>query len=361
MKTVLINLSIIAALFVSSCASEEHTTHKDHIIFKASYPLEIDTTTIKDYVCQISSIQHIELRSLEKGYLQKVYVDEGELVEKGQLLFQIMPTLYNAEAHMAEAEADFAKIEYLNTKALADSNIVSPNELALDKAKFDKAMAELELAYVHLGFTQIRAPFNGIVGKFNVRLGSLLDEGELLTELSDNSEVWVYFNVSEAEYLNYATKIDKSNLQKVKLLMANNELFSYDGVIETIESDFNNETGNIAFRATFPNPDGLLRHGGTGNIQVPTAINDALIIPQKSTFEILDKKYVFVIDNKDIVQPRLIEIDKELPHIYILSKGLSITDKILIDGLRTVKNGDKVSYDMIKSSELISHLDLYAE
>jgi membrane fusion protein (multidrug efflux system) len=276
-------------------------------------------------------------------------------------MFQIMPNLYQAEAKKAEAESQFAKIEYLNTKALADSNIVSVNELALAKAKYDKALAELDLTNVHLEFTEIRAPFNGIVGRFNVRLGSLLDEGELLTELSDNSKVWVYFNVPEAEYLNYKSKIDKDHLQKVNLLMANNQLFSHGGLIETIESDFNSETGNIAFRATFPNPESLLRHGETGNIQVPTVLEKALIIPQKATFEILDKKYVYVVDDDNVVSARLIEVEKELPHIYIVGKGLSKYDKILIDGLRKVKDGEKISFHFIESVEIMSHLDLYAE
>lgn len=361
MKKVLINLSLAAVLFNPSCKPEKHKTEIEKINFSVTTPLIKDTTTIKEYVCQIRSVQHIELRALEKGYLKNIYVDEGQFIKKGQLMFQIMPTLYKAEAKKAEAEAQFAKIEYLNTKALADSNIVSFNELALAKAKYDKALAELDLANVHLSFTEIRAPFNGFMGRFNVRLGSLLDEGELLTELSDNSKVWVYFNVPEAEYLNYTSKIDKNNLQKVNLLMANNKLFSHEGVIETIESDFNNETGNIAFRATFPNPDGLLRHGETGNILIPSDYKNALIIPQKATFEILDKKYVFVVDKDNRVTPRQIKIDKELPHIYIISEGLSNKDKILVDGLRKVKDGDEISSHFIEPSLVMSQLDLYAE
>jgi len=361
MKRILIKLSFAALLFNTSCQSSHHENKEEEEVFSISSPLVQDTKTIKEYVCQINSIQHIELRALEKGYLQKVFVDEGQAVRKGQVLFQIMPTMYQAETKVAKAEADYARIEYLNTKALADSNIVSSNELALSKAKYDKATAEYELANVHLGFTKITAPFDGIVGRFHVRLGSLLDEGELLTELSDNSNVWVYFNVPEAEYLNYKSKIDKKNLQKVNLLMANNQLFDQEGEIGTIESDFNNETGNIAFRATFPNPDGLLRHGETGNIQIPTMTKDALIIPQKATYEILDKKYVFVVNEEGVISSREIEISKELPHIYLVSKGISSEDKILIDGLRKVKSGDEIPTKFVQPSEVMSHLDLFAE
>jgi membrane fusion protein (multidrug efflux system) len=288
-------------------------------------------------------------------------VDEGQFVNKGQMMFKIMPLLYQAELEKAQAEANFAGIEYQNTKSLADSNVVSQNELALAKAKLDKAKAELLLAQVHLGFTEIRAPFSGIMDRFHVRLGSLLDEGELLTEMSDNSKMWVYFNVPEAEYLSYQTDTKKDSVTQVRLLMANSQLFEYAGVIETIEADFNNETGNIAFRATFPNPRGLLRHGETGNILLPVPLKNVLLIPQKSTFEILDKKYVFVIDKDNVVKSRQITVAAELPHIYAVQSGLAESDKILLEGLRLVKENDKIECEYVEPSSVLSHLDLYAE
>jgi membrane fusion protein (multidrug efflux system) len=298
---------------------------------------------------------------LEKGYLQKIFVDEGQYVKEGQLMFQIMPKLYQAEQQKAKAEADFAEIEYQNTKSLADSNIVSKNELALAKAKFDKAKAELALAQVHLGFTEIRAPFSGIMDRFHVRLGSLVDEGELLTTLADNSKMWVYFNVPEAEYLEYETTINKDSLVQVNLLMANNKQFKHTGVIETIEADFNNETGNIAFRATFPNPEGLLRHGETGNVLMKVPLKNVLLIPQKATFEVLDKKYVFVIDKDNVVKSRMISVAAELPHIYAVQDGLAENEKILLEGLRLVKENDKIHYEFVEPLSAMTHLDLYAE
>jgi membrane fusion protein (multidrug efflux system) len=272
-------------------------------------------------------------------------------------MFKIMPLIYQAEMQKSQAEADFAKIEYLNTKRLADSNIVSQNELALAQAEYDKAKAVLSLSQVHLGFTEIRAPFDGITGRFyEVRLGSLIDEGELLTTLSDNSKMWVYFNVPEAEYLYYATHKNKDTLLKVKLEMANNKLFSHIGVVETIEADFNNETGNIAFRATFPNPDKLLRHGETGNILIPTVLEDALIIPQKATFEILDKKYVYVVDEKGNLKTRKITIAEEMEHFYAISAGLQENDKILLEGLRKVKDSEHIKFSMVSHQEVIKDL-----
>lgn len=360
MNRILMLSSLFAALLLASCSAKKEEKEPE-ANFLVTSPARMDTSINKNYVCQIRSIQHIELRALEKGYLQGIFVDEGQFVKKGQRMFQIMPMLYEAELQKAQAEASFAEIEYQNTKSLADGNVVSQNELALAKAKFDKAKAEMALAQVHLGFTEIRAPFDGIMDRFHVRIGSLVDEGELLTSLSDNSKMWVYFNVPEAEYLEYETVIKKDSLVHVNLLMANGKIFKEAGIIETIEADFNNETGNIAFRATFPNPKGLLRHGETGTVLMNTPLKDAMLIPQKSTFEVLDKRYVFVIDKDNIVRSRHITIMAELPHIYVVKDGLEESDKILLEGLRLVREGDEIHSEFVKPSTVLSQLELYAE
>lgn len=357
-----LNLAIVLSIFISSCHHEKEY-HNHNAIFIATSPIKTDTTIYREYVCQIHSIQHIELRALEKGYLQNIYTDEGQFVKKGQLLFQIMPVIYRAEVQRAQAEADFAAIEYSTTKALADSHVVSPNELALAKAKYEKARSELALAKAHLSFTEIRAPFDGLIGTFNdVRIGSLLDEGELLTTLSDNSQMWVYFNVPEAEYLNFILQKRQNNPLKVKLRMANDQLYDQEGVIETIVSDFNNETGNIAFRATFQNPNRILRHGQTGNILMPVPLKNVLLIPQKATFEVLDKTYVYVINANNQVVAREIKIHAELPHLFVVREGLTEKDKILVEGLRKVKNNQKIRYGFEPLSKIISELhSIHAE
>ena len=271
-----------------------------------------------------------------------------------------MPNLYQADVKKMQAEVNFVQIEYQNTKRLAEKNVVSPNELAMAKAKLDKAKAELGIAKVHLQFTEIRAPFDGIIDKFQVRLGSLLEEGDLLTNLSDNSKMWVYYNVPEAEYLDYKSKVTDNSKTKVDLLMANNEYFDYKGIVETIEADFNNETGNISFRATFPNPKGLLRHGETGSVQTSIPLKNALLIPQKATFEVLEKKYVYVVDKNNVIHSKAITITAELPHVFAI-KGLSKDDKILLEGLGLVKENEKIEYKVVAPESVMSHLDLYAE
>ncbi|MGO4771232.1 efflux RND transporter periplasmic adaptor subunit [Flavobacterium sp. W22_SRS_FK3] len=361
MKRILMLLSLCILLLHTSCNSKKEEAKEEKTKFLVTNPIEKDTTITKEYVSQIHSIQHIELRAQERGYLQKIYVDEGQMVKKGQLLFKIMPTLYEAELKKSKAEASFAEIEYKNTKKLADGNVVAPGELAMAKAKLEKANAEMSLSQVHLQFTEIRAPFDGIIDKFHVRQGSLVDEGELLTELADNSSMWVYYNVPESEYLDYQQNADKGGKIKVNLLMANNQRFAYPGVVETIEADFDNETGNISFRATFPNPKRLLRHGETGSIEMPIELKKAMLIPQKATFEVLDKKYVYVIDKDNVIKSREVVIAAEMPHLFAIKEGLSVNDKILLEGLRLVKENDKIDYKVVKPESVLSHLELYAE
>jgi membrane fusion protein, multidrug efflux system len=360
MKKTVVFMGLLVLLFHTSCQSKKEEK-KEETAFLVTNPIKKDTIITKDYVSQIHSIKHIEIRALEKGYLKQIFVDEGQHVKTGQAMFQIMPNIYQAELQKAKAESNAAEIELKNTKLLADGNVVSPNELALANANYNKANAEVALAQTHLGFTKISAPFDGIMDHLEAREGSLLDEGELLTTLSDNSKMWVYFNVPEAEYLDYIISTDKDIKKEVGLLMANNKRFNQKGIVETIEGEFNSETGNIAFRATFPNPDGILRHGETGSVLMNVPFKDVIIIPQKATFEILDKTYVFVIGKDNIVKQREITIGAELPHLYIVSKGLSDKDTILLEGIRMVKNNEKILTKYLEPNKVLSELDLYAE
>lgn len=359
MRRILMFMSL-CTIVLTSCESKKHHEELESK-YLVSSPIRKDTLISNEYVAQVRSIRNIEIRAQERGYLQDIYVDEGDFVKKGQLMFRIMPKLYEAEQQKAKAEADFARIEYENTKVLADSNVVAKNELAMAKAHYDKANAELALANVHLEFTTIRAPFDGIVDRLHLKLGSLVDEGDLLTTLSDNSEMWVYYNVPEAEYLDYKSNKNSEEKKEVELLMANNKIYNQKGVIETIEGEFNNETGNIAFRANFPNPDGLLRHGETGSILTKIPYKNALLIPQKATFEVLSKHYAYVVNEEGKVEAREITVQAELPHVYLISDGLTVDDKILLEGIRKVRDGDHIKFDFEEPEEVIAHLELYAE
>lgn len=351
--------SLAIACLVACTAKHEEAEH-EKVTYVVTSPLQQDTSTTREYLCQIQAIQHIELRALERGYLEQILVDEGQLVRKGQAMFQIMPVLYQAEYAQKQAEARVVEIEYLNTKALAEKNVVSQNELAMAHAKYDQAKASMALAKAHLEFTRIHAPFTGIMDRMHVRRGSLLEEGEMLTTLSDNSSMWVYFNVPESQYLNYHMS-DSGSREHVRLKLANGAVFEQPGVVTTIEADFNNETGNISFRATFPNTKGLLRHGETGNILMVEKLKNALIIPQKATFEVLDKKFVFVIDKSSTVHARAITVRAEMPHVYVIESGLAPDDKVLLEGLRKVKENEKITFKYVTPNDALKNLHLYAE
>lgn len=350
-----------ASLLLAACHREEHHA-EDPPRFPATTPLRRDTEITSELVCQIRSIQHIEIRALESGYLQNIYVDEGESVRSGQRLFQITPVLYQAELDRSAAEARAAEVEFQNTQALRDGNVVSANELALSRANLQRAAAQRALADAHLRFAGIVAPFDGIVGRLHVRRGSLIEEGELLTELADNSQMWVYFNVSEAQYLDYRAHHRGDEPVHVRLRMANGQLFDQVGTIQTIEADFDHETGTIAFRAGFPNPERLLRHGETGKVLISDMLDDALLIPQKATFRILDKTYVFVVDSHGVVHSREIVVgDEPIPHLYVVRQGLAETDRFLIDGIRRVRDGDHVAPTMQAPDQVVAALAVPAE
>lgn len=329
--------------------------------YTATRPVSIDTTYTKEYVAQIRSVRNIELRAQEKGYLQNIYVDEGQTVAAGQLLFRIMPKLYEAELLKAQAERKAAEIEWQNAKLLASKNIVSPNEQAVALARLEHANAEVALAKVHLSFTEIRAPFAGTIDRLPNKLGSLIEEGELLTSLSDNSGMFAYFNVSEPEYITYQTDVKGRGDSAVTLLLANGQPLAYKGKVEVIEGEFDNETGNIAFRARFPNPDKLLRNGETGKVLMQFPIHNALVIPQKATYEIQDKKYVFIIGKDQSVQSREITVAAELPDLYILRDGLSGGDRILLEGVQKVREGEKIRFTEEDPKAVLAHLKLKAE
>ncbi len=353
-------IGLFALLCLVSCTTKKE--EKDEAgKFTVTNAAIIDTSFTKEYVSQIHSVRNIEIRAQEKGFLQDIYVDEGQSVKAGQVLFRIMPKMYEAELLKAQSEEKAAEIELLNAKTLADKNVVSKSEQAIAQAKLDQAKAEVSIAKLHLSFTEIRAPFDGTIDRIPKKLGSLIDEGELLTSLSDNSKVFAYYNVSEPEYLEYQNNVKGRGDSNVSLLLANGEPLKQRGKVEVIESEFDNETGNISFRASFPNPDKLLKNGETGKVLMTVPVKNALVIPQKATYEIQDKKYVFIVDENNIVKAREIIITGTMPDLYVIASGLSSTDKIILEGVQKVKDNDKIKFEYQKPEVVLAHLKLKAE
>lgn len=359
MKRVVAGIALSSLLLLSCNKKKEE---KEEVsVYPVTSPLVMDTVIDKEYVAQIQSVKNIEVRAQEKGFLEKIFVDEGQFVHQGQTLFRIMPKLYQAEVLKAKAEVAQATIELKNASALADNNIVSKNERSMAKAKLDAASAEAKLAQIHLSFTDIKAPFSGIINRIPLKLGSLIDEGDLLTSLSDNTNMYSYFNVSEPEYLSYQMHVADRGSSEVSLVMANGEVLPEKGQIQTIEGEFDNETGNIAFRAKFPNPNKLLRNGETGKVRMALPLKNALIIPQKATYEIQDQKYVFVVGKDGVARSRNIKVSYELPDVYVVSSGLGTGDRVLLEGVQKVKDDQKVRTKFQDPKKVLQSLKLKAE
>jgi len=354
----IIFLSILLLTFLINCG-KKHEEEKEKL--KAVNPWRQDITIEKAYVAKVKAIQHIELRAFEKGYLTNIYVDEGKVIKKGQKMFQVMPILLRSKYEKAKAEYEASQIEFENTEILFKENIISKAEYATARARLKKSKAEMDLAKNHLYLTTVYVPFTGIMDKFQVRLGSFLEEGALLTTLSDVSKLWIYFNVSEKDYLNNQKRKKSGDESiKVRFVMANGDEFSQKGVVDTIEAEFDSETGTVPFRATFRNPERLLRHGETGNVMINNVIPDALIIPQKATFEVLDHHYVFLVDEKGKVSTREVTIANEFPHLFIIKTGLKETDKVLIEGIGKIHEGETVRVEIESPQEVMKSLELVA-
>jgi membrane fusion protein (multidrug efflux system) len=355
-----VTLALIT-LSLPACSKHEEEHHEAHKI-TATTPQSKAVTLTQQYVCQIHSQRHIKVRALEMGYLEAITIKEGQQVKEGDLLFKVIPILYQKKADAELAEAKLAQLEYNYTKSLYEKKVVSENEVLLLEAKLKRAQAKADLASAELNFATVKAPFDGIIDRLHLQQGSLVEEGEILTTMSDNSVMWVYFNVPEARYLEYMTNLKQhQDDMKIELMLANGNKFEHIGKIGAIEADFNNENGNIPFRADFPNPERLLRNGQTGTILISRVQNNAIVIPQRATFEVLQKRYVYVVDKDDVAHQREIAIQNELEDQFIIKNGLGVEDKIVLEGIRQVRDGDKVECEDQQSKQVAEHLKYHAE
>lgn len=347
MKTSLIPAVVltIVSLSLPACRSHKDHAQAEHHTIVVTNPVAKDVVITQQYVGKIHSRRHINVRAMDNGYLEEIRINEGQAVKKGDLMFRILPTIYQAKLDAELAEAKLAELELNNANRLLNDKVVSPNEVALFQAKLAKAQAKAKLAEAELNFTAVNAPFDGIVDRFHEQHGSLIKEGDILTTLSDNSVMWVYFNVPEVRYLEYIAGSHPDNGQRIELVLADGRKFAERGKIGAVEAKFNSETGNIPFRADFPNPNGLLRHGQTGNLLIHQSLKNAVVIPQRTTFEILDKRYVFIVGKDKVVHQREVVIQNELEDIYVVKDGLSVDDNIILEGIRQVRDGEEVEYE----------------
>lgn len=361
--------SLFAALLFTACATDKTPgeTVAETQSYPVTQPLVMDTTYQKEYVADIQSPQHVELRARLQGFLEKVHVDEGQPVREGQVLFTISSQALreelrkaNALLNSAEAEAKVAEVEVSNTRILVEKNVVSKSELAMSEAKLDALRAKIEeaksdvsAAQLNISFAQVKAPFSGIINRIPNKQGSLIEEGMLLTTLSSNHDVFAYFNVSEKEYLELEQQQNTDWKKSASLQLVNGQLHPHKGRVETAETVIDKATGSIAFRARFLNPGHVLKHGASGKVLIENELKNALVIPQKSTFEVQDKLYVYVLGEGNKVEMRPIVPKLRLSHLYVIESGLSVNDKFIYEGIQTVRQGEVVMPEFKDLEELM--------
>jgi membrane fusion protein, multidrug efflux system len=318
-----------------------------------------------EYVSEIEAVKNVEIRVRIEGYLEKIYIDEGQEVKKDQLLFKINDEEYKAELSSANAnlknavaEAKIMKLEVEKIKSLVEKNVLSKTELEVAKAKLEAANAKAEEAAstktnaeIKLNRTTIKAPFDGVIDRIPFKIGSLVDEGTLLTTVSDVKSIYAYFKVSENEYLEYIkNKIennDSNGSEIVELVLANGSNYPHKGKIETIEGEFEKNTGSIAFRAKFSNPDKILKHGATGKVRLNTSIENALLVPQKATFEIQDKIYVFSVETNNTTKIKSFVPASRYKNFYIVESGLKKDEIVVFEGIQSMKENTKIDPKMV--------------
>lgn len=365
-------LLMVVVVLIAACESKKPAAETEVApkVLPVTNVLMKDTNLFREYVADIQAVQNVELRARVQGFLERIYVDEGQVVKKGQVLFKINDEEYRAELAKAHAnlessiaEAKASELEVDRLKVMVEKKVISETELNVAEAKLKAVNARIEQsrwaksnAELKLSYTSIRAPFNGIIDRIPFKVGSLIDHGTLLTTVSDISEVFVYFNVSEGEYLEYVkSTVKESNGRNslVSLMLADGTLYAHEGSVETMGGEFQASTGSISFRARFPNPNSILKHGASGKIRLSNTVSDAIMIPQKAVFEIQDKNFVFVVDSTNQVRMRNFVPKTRFSHYYIVESGLQSGEKIVYEGIQEIRDGMRIIPKQVRMDSLL--------
>lgn len=322
-------------------------------------------TTYQEFSASLEGSKDIEIRPQVNGYLDKIYVDEGAHVRKGQPLFHINDLPYrqqlnNAMAGLAAAKANLANAQINVSKLtpLVQNNVISDVQLKTAQAAYDAAAASVAQAQalvqnekINLGYALITAPVDGYIGRIPFKTGSLASTTtvEPLTVLSEVKDIHAYFSLSENDFIRFKDEYPGKTIEEkikemppVELVLADNSVYPQKGKVEIVSGQFNNSTGAISFRATFQNTNGLLRSGNTGRVRVSRVIPSALIIPQAATFELQDKVFVFVLGDSNKVTSKPITITGKSGDYYLVKKGINAGEKIVYTGLDRLKDGSVI-------------------
>jgi len=333
-----------------------------------------------DYPATLQGEQNIEIRPKIDGYVEQIYVDEGQAVKKGQLLFRInapqyLQDLNNAAAAVNSAEADVntAELQVKKTKPLVDQDIISryelesaENALKTRKAVLAQARANLANAKTNLGYVTIVSPVNGVIGTLPYKLGSLVSgtTTQPLTTVSNISHVYAYFSMNEKQLLDFSRQYQGSTLQAklkqlppVTLLLSDGTEYPEKGKVESIGGLISTQTGSVSFRATFPNPVGLLRSGASATVQIPVTVENAILVPQKSTYELQGKKFVYRVDTGSKVISNEIEVMKlSAGQYYVVTKGLQPGNTILFESTSALQDSTIIQPELLPENKVYGNL-----
>ncbi|MBB2150905.1 efflux RND transporter periplasmic adaptor subunit [Pedobacter gandavensis] len=333
-----------------------------------------------DYPASIQGQQNIEIRPRVDGYVEKIFVDEGSIVRKGQPLFKINAPQFEQEVRTAtasikaaEADVSAANMAVNKVKPLVEKDIVSKYELESAQytyqaklAALAQAKAALSNAKTNLGYTMVTSPVDGVVGAIPFRLGSLVsgNNAEPLTTVSSTGNVYAYFAFNEKLLLDFF-KDDKgltlaqklAKLPEVSLILSDGTLYDQKGRIQTITGQINTTTGSANVRASFPNPKGLIRSGSSATVRIPDAIKDAILVPQSATFELQDKRFAVVVDKDGKTKSTPITVMKNTAGTFFVVKdGLKAGDRIVLEGVATLKDDTQIK--VAPTSEEVVYADL---
>jgi len=355
---------------ISSCGNtgqKKDAAKTDQVQAYPVFTVNTQSATLQtQYPATLEGIQNIDIRPKVDGFIEKIYVDEGAAVKKGQLLFTINAPQYEqavrtAKAAISSAEADVntAQLQVTKTKPLVDKDIISKYELdaaqltlQTKKAALAQAKAELVNANVNLGYTHITSPVDGVIGSIPYKTGSLVSStsADPLTTVANISRIFAYFSMNEKQLLdfsrNYKGKTleeQMKNIPAVSLVLADGTTYAENGKIESINSQINTSTGSASLRATFSNPVRLLKSGASASVSIPQHVENAIMIPQKSTTDLQGKKFVYVLNSSGEVKNTEIEImENTVNNFYVVTKGLKAGDKVVLEGFQSLKDGVKI-------------------
>ena len=349
-------LAVFAA-FLFSCGNKNNMKLGDNeypVVTIGSQNAETQTT----YPASIKGIQDVEIRPKVSGFITKLCVQEGQAVKAGQLLFVIDNTTYQAAVHQAQAALNSAKAQlntskltFENSKKLFEKNVIGSYELQTAQNTFEnakaavaQAQAALASARETLGFCYVKSPANGVIGSLPYKVGALVSASspDALTTVSDVATVEVYFSVNEKDILNMTKNAGGihaaiSDYPAVKLQLADGTMYNQLGKVVKVSGVINQATGAVSMIARFPNPDRLLKSGGSGTVIVPKNSSNAIVIPQSVTTEVQNKVFVYIVDNKNKVKYTEITVDPQNDgKNYIVTGGLHIGDRIVTKGLTSL-------------------------